>query len=308
MKYELPKEKSGYFPEVLFLLACIDNKDLNHERHNLSHPADLFLQAFNDVIECSTRVLNRIKDNNLNQRVLSNDIDSLRIDIFNLLFYSSNFIESCQSIIKSLFEVTNKNKEFSSLVREFNKSTEKYRAHTSKIINAIKHQHRRIRPFSFSWEDGLIIGYFVEGLLAPNIIGPDPQIHPKYAGLNTGISLNKEIPYHLVHLYFVSACLSTIVRKRVKPNSWGIIKNLSDEHVFNCLKEAADLDFLLLPDELSKDIPKVSVLKKQKMKLEMPSGRLPRNIAPHEATVSLDVKIGLSNRTVAPPYMLIHSD
>jgi hypothetical protein len=307
MNYELPAKITGYFPEVLSILTSIEDSAVFHGDHNLSHPGDLFLLTFNDVIECAHRLAMRVNCEVENSRITHHiddeKVDGIRIEVFNLLFYCANFIESCQSIIKSLFKDGSKDKAFTRAVREFVDNTRSYREHTSKIINLIKHQHRRIRPFSFSWENNLIFGYFVEGLLAPNVLGPDPQVHQKYNSLNTGISINRDIPYHLVNIYFASACLASVIKKYVKITNKPQI-NLPSDHVVKCLEEVSKLEFILLPDEFAKELPVITNKNEGKFCLEMPSKKTPHNAKPHLATVSLNMKIGISNRSFAPPYML----
>lgn len=307
MKYELPAKITGYFPEALSILTSIEDSAVFHEDHNLSHPGDLFLLTFNDVIECAHRLATRVncevENIRITRHIEDEKIDAIRIEVFNFLFYCANFIESCQSIIKSLFKDGGKDKAFTRAAREFTDNTRPYREQISKIINLIKHQHRRIRPFSFSWENNLIIGYFVEGLLAPNVLGPDPQVHKQYNGLNTGISINRDIPYHLVNVYFASACLASVVKKYAKIVSESH-SNLSGDHVARCLEEVSKLKLILLPDEFTKELPTITNKSEGKFCLEMPSKKTPNNTKPHPATVSLNMKIGISNRSFAPPYML----
>lgn len=306
MHYELPTKNTGYFPEVLSVLSSIEDSAVFHENHNISHPGDLFLLTFNDVIECAhrlaMRVNNEVENARITRHVENEKIDSIRIEVFNFLFYCANFIESCQSIIKSLFKDGGKDKAFTRAAREFMGSTRAYREHSSKIVNLIKHQHRRIRPFSFSWENNLIVGYFIEGLISPNVLGPDPQVHQKYHNLNTGISINRDIPYHLINIYFISACLASVVKKyaRIKNQSQS---RLSDDHVVKCFEEISKLKLTFLPDEISKELPAITRKNDGKFHIEMPSKKKPHNARLHLATVSLNLKIGISNRSFAPPYM-----
>lgn len=307
MKYELPTKLAGYYPEVLSILSSIEDSSLFHEDKNLSHPADIFLLAFNDVIECAHRLSKRVNAEvgriKSFESVGSDALDDLRIDIFNLIFYTSNFIEACQSIIKSLFMEGGKSKEFAKAVREFGENTKPYRDHTSKIINEIKHQHRRIRPFTYAGNNNLIIGYFVEGLVQPNTIGPEPKIHEKYNGVNTGISVNRDIPYHLVNIFFASACLASVIRKYAKINTIAPL-NLPGEQVVSCLGDVAKIRLMLLPDEFYKQIPSVFEHKANHFTLELPSNRKPENMAPYVANISVTARIGIRNRSIAPPYFM----
>jgi hypothetical protein len=308
--YEYPKRDSGYFPEALSVLTNIHDSCLFHEEHNLSHPGDLFLLTFNDVIECAHRLAKitniEAKRYSTTQSEGLSDIDSIRIEIFNLLFYSSNFIESCQSIIKSLFKDGAKDKNFVRASREFLDNTKAYREHTSKIINLIKHQHRRVRPFTFSWDSHLIIGYFIEGLLAPTVLGPDPQVHKPFNKLNTGISINKDIAYHVINAYYASACLTSVIKKYAKITN-DATRKIPGNHIAECLLELSNIPLLFLPDEFTKEIPVISKYKGDKFVLEIPSKKKPINEKPHSASVAVNAKMGIANRSFAPPYMPLNA-
>lgn len=304
MKFEVPSKLSGYLPEAISVLSSIEESNLFNEDKNLSHPADLFMLAFNDVMECAFRLSKRFNEEVAKTRISATaptDLNDIRFDIFNLFFYTSNFMEACQSIIKSLFKEGGKDKIFIKAVREFNDNTKNYRDHTSKIINLIKHQHRRIVPFSYSWGNNLIIGYFVEGLVAPTVIGPDPQIHPKHHGQNTGISLNFDIPFHVANIYFSSNCLSSVVKKYAKmPQSTPT--NILKDEALRCLKEISKIDLLLLPNEFNCAIPSITERKADHFLIETPSKKQPKNKIPHIANISVCARMGIKNRTIAPPY------
>lgn len=307
MKYELPTKSAGYFPEVLSLLSSIEDSCVFNEDRDLSHPADLFLLTFNDVIECAYRLSKRFNAEadrrQLHQKTEISELDDIRIDIFNLIFYTSNFIEACQSIIKSLFPDSDNGNTFTKAVREFNENTKDYRSHASKIINQIKHQHRRIRPFSYAWNNNLIIGYFIEGLVGINTIGPEPKIHSKFNDLNTGFSLNRDIPYHLVNVYFASACLASIVRKHAKINEV-FPKVLDGEHLVRCFREVEKMKVIFLPDEIKMKMPFVQERKEGKFLLEFPSAKKPENLKPHIADISVTARLGIKNLSFAPPYAM----
>jgi hypothetical protein len=307
MKFELPTKLSGYLPEAISILSSIEDINIFNEDKNLSHPADLFLLAFNDVMECAFRLSKRLNEEVDQTRISTTapaDLNDIRFDIFNLFFYTSNFIEACQSIIKSMFKEGGKDKNFIKAIREFNDNTKSYRDHTSKIINLIKHQHRRISPFSYSWSNNLIIGYFVEGLVAPTVIGPDPQVHQKYNGQNTGISLNFDIPFHIANIYFSSACLSSVIKKYTEATQPKTSNLLKDE-TLKCLKEVSKIDLIFFPNEISNEIPSITERKAENFLIEMPSRKKPKNNNLHVANISVIARIGIKNRTIAPPYLFV---
>lgn len=305
IKFEVPTKTSGYLPHVINVLCSIDDELLFNEDKNLSHPADLFLIAFDDVIECAYRLAYRLNcavhETNITSST-PNNLDDVRFDIFNLFFYTANFMEACQSIIKSLFKDGGNDKNFIKAVREFNDNTKNYRDHTSKIINLIKHQHRRINPFTFQWNNNLIIGYFVAGLVEKDTIGPDPQVHKKYNNMHTGISLNRDIPFHVANIYYASACLASVINKYLKIEDDSKGKVFLGEKTIKCLKEIAKIDLFFLPDECHAEIPVISEKENQHFLIEFPSKKKPKNKNSHTAEISVISRVGIRNRGFAMPY------
>ena len=309
MRYIIPSGSTGYFPEVLSVLMSLDDEKLFFEDKNLSHPTDLFLLAFNDVIECITNITEKLHQSTKETKITAKpptNIGEFKILTFNLLFYTANFIEACQSIIKSLFKDGGNNKEFTKAVRDFKESIKSYHDHTSKIINLIKHQHRRVCPFSATWSNNLIVGYFIEGLVAPATIGPDPQIHKNYKGCLTGISLNYEINYHLANIYFCAYSLASIIKKYSPGKTIGteIKTNIDDSAIKKCFELVSSIDLLLLPNEFLLPSPFLLKNNDNKYTIEMPGSLKPKNRKPHILNISLTSRIGIRNRSIALPYFI----
>lgn len=304
MKFELPHKDSGYYPQVITTLNGISDEMIFNIDYGLMHPVDVFLTTFNDSIESALRLTKRInsiislKTEKLDFEI--EEIDDIRVDIFNFLFFSANLIESCQSIIKSLFEKDSK--IAGKAAREFNSLTRDYRAHVSKIVNFIKHQHRRIRPITATWENQIIIGYYVEGVVEKNVIGPDPDIH---LNSNVAISLNRDIPYHVVNYYFVCSCLDTVVRKHIKSEKTPL-KNLNDNKSLSLLQEVSKIPSNYFPDEIPKGSATVTVRTHphNQVLLEYPGRKKAKNRKSHIMNISVTSTIGIRSRTLKMPYFL----
>ncbi|QFY43136.1 hypothetical protein F6R98_11310 [Candidatus Methylospira mobilis] len=307
MKFELPHRDSGYYPQVVLTLNGIPDEKIFHIEHGLMHPVDIFVTTFNDATESASRLTKRINSIILlkkeNEDIRLEEIDDIRVDIFNFLFFSANFIEACQSIIKSLFEKNSK--QAGKAAREFNGLTIEYRAHVSKIINFIKHQHRRIRPITGAWGNKIIVGYYVEGVVAANVIGPDPEVHPDS---NSAISLNRDIPYHVVNLYFMCSCLDTIVRKHIKVAQIAQ-PNLDGNKIFSLLQEISKIPLNYFPNEINKSIPLISThtSPSDRALLEYPGRKKAENRKPHNMNISLTSIMGVRSRSLKLPYSPIDS-
>lgn len=302
MKFQIPSKKTGYYPEVISLLKNMECSNAGHSELGLNHPADVFYFSFLDVIDSAERLLKRLSSDALkrkeNHTYTPGNLDNYRVDIFNLIFFSANFIEACQSILKS---VLHKDERFTKASREFKDLTSSYRSHVSKIINEIKHKHRRVRPFSSSWDANLVVGYYIEGVLPEGTLGADPLIHDDFHGMRTGFSLNRNIPYHLINIYFVSSALNSVLVK-YSGLERGECNNFSSDEIENFFDMLSDLPLLFFPDEIEMKVPSVKRHKVEGFSLELPSGRKIENRRPHIMNISLSQRIGLQARSFSLPY------
>ncbi|RPA33624.1 hypothetical protein EGC79_20335 [Shewanella vesiculosa] len=302
MKFQIPSKKTGYYPEVISLLKNMECSNAGHSELGLNHPADVFYFSFLEVIDSAKRLLERLRSDALKRKesyaYTPDNLEDYRVDIFNLIFFSANFIEACQSILKS---VLHKDERFTKASREFKDLTSSYRAHVSKIINEVKHKHRRVRPFSSSWDANLVVGYYIEGVLPGGTLGADPLIHDDFHGMKTGFSLNRNIPYHLINTYFVSSALSSVLVKYSGLNS-SKCNNFSSDEIKKCFDMLSDLPLLFFPDEIEMKVPSIKRNKAEGFSLELPSGRKIENRRPHIMNISLSQRIGLQARSFSLPY------
>jgi len=304
MKYELPQKGSGYYPPVILTLNGIADDMAFNAAHGLMHPVDVFLTTFNDSIESALRLTRRV--NSIVSSKVENpsfkieDIDDIRVDIFNFLFFSANLIESCQSIIKSLFEKDSK--LATKAVREFNGLTTEYRGHVLKIINYIKHKHRRIRPITTTWGNQIIIGYYIEGVVEKNVIGPDPDIH---LNADTAISLNRDIPYHIFNYYFICSCLNTIIKKYIKHIKISPIIP-EESKILQLLQEVNKIPSNYFPDEIFKNSVTISIRGQstEKILLEYPGKEKAKNRNQQAMDISITSTIGIRSRSLKLPYFI----
>ncbi|EGQ8127573.1 hypothetical protein ACEUKD_08540 [Vibrio diabolicus] len=303
MKYELPFKETGYLPKVVETLSGLDEQKSGHEKLQLNHPLDVFYFTFTDVIKSVSRLTSRfekdIKKRKNNSQFKPDDIEEYSVDIFNTIFYLSNFIEACQSIIKSVCHDEAKLK--TKAARQFNESTKEYRSHISTIINEIKHKHRRVNTFSYAWDNNLIIGYYIEGVAGKGVLGPDPLIHKDFNGLKTGFSLNRYIPYYIINLYHVSSCLDHVLKKYGKLGGSGF-EPRENREIVDCIEAVSRLPMLLFSDEFELKTPAVSAKSDERFLLEFPGKRKIENKKLHIADLSLGARIGMHSREITFPY------
>lgn len=304
MKFDLPNKATGFAPAVARTLVNVQPHESQHNALGLNHPADVFIFSFMNAIHSLDR-LSKAVERGSSKANKSDEtfLDDLNIDIFNMLFYSNNYIESCQSIVKSLFPADGETK-FKTVSREFLSAIKSYHSRTATIINDIKHKHRRIRAFTFSWAENAIIGYYIEGIVDEGVIGPDSAIHKPFNGMRTGFSLNTEIPYHLFHLYKTAECLDSILRKyiKAKPDESHVVGRMDE--IAKCLKQISLIPTFLLPNEFENEYATVVGKDSDRYTISLPGTRKPQNNKTVICNVKLASTIGLKARAFAPPYFL----
>jgi hypothetical protein len=302
MRYLLPNDTTAYAPPVVTLLRNLREESLCFEKHYLMHPLDVFHSVFEEVVDSGIRLSSDVADT---QRLFepernANTSDSqIRNGVFNFLFCIANFLDGCQSIIKSLSEDP---KVLSAAQGEFKQSIRTYNDHVRKLVNYIKHRHRTIRMIYGKWDRNLIVGYFIEGVVNRGAIGPDPDIHKDS---NAAISLNRDLPYHLINIYGVSAALGSILRKYgAFGDSEEASRRSNDEYPIKFIRQVANLPRHFFPDEIKMAWPEVKIKGDNGTQFEflLPSKRKPENNRPHPLSISLTSKVRSKSRTLVLPY------
>ncbi len=303
MKYTLPTEKSGFAPEIISLLNALPDEKLFHQNYQLMHPCDVYSSVFEEAVESGYRLTKDVLE--LHEKKINGSSDSeldlsIKNGVFNFIFSMGNFLDGCQSIVKSLFDST-KSKGFTTASREFSSSIKQYNDHVRKSANYIKHRHRVIRTIYGAWDKNLITGYFIEGVVAKGVVGPEPDIHK---GSNCAISLNRDIPYHLCNIFAVSAALENVVKNQFKINKTDInpYKN-NDERMLKFIDAASRLPRTFFPDEIAMNCPEISFkAKSNSAKILYPSNKKPTNMKPHDMKISLSSTMRSRSRTLKLPY------
>lgn len=302
MKYSLPNKNKCFSPEVFDLLNALPDEDLSYENHDLMHPIDIYSAVFDEVIESGFRLTNDLLEIQ-KQFALGNSIEHLdsqiRNGIFNYLFCLANFLDGCQSIIKSLSEDSKKTAKVN---KEFMKNIRSYNDHLRKIVNFIKHRHRVIRTVYAKWDENVIVGYFIEGVVSKNAVGPDPEIHKDS---KCAISLNRDIPYHLINLYSVSASLKAVIENSGVINIPEYNNYVAqDEKLTDYINLVSSIPRHFFPDEIKMDWPEIKVKKGNSplFELTIPSKRKPDNYRPHIMDISITSKVKSRSKTLVLPY------
>ncbi len=210
-------------------------------------------------------------------------------------------IDDCNGIIRSFYS-SSSDPNFKKHLKEFKKRVAPYRDHIGLIDNYIKHHQGRLRLIAFSWLNGSSIGYFVEGPVSSNGLGPVSKIHP---GENTAFSYNRDIPLHLCNLYAVSSNLAAVLHSvdnrltPLKKNDCSIEKS---SELSKALSMAACLPLSFFEDELCKSVPSITESSKR-FTVEYPTKKAKPLAIPERVRLGVTYQGDGNTRTFTMPYM-----
>jgi hypothetical protein len=143
-------------------------------------------------------------------------------------------------------------------VRHYKNAIKPYRQCVAPIVNRVKHEHGQLRLVVFSDERTRVPGYYVEGVQAGGVVGPDPKIHPG----NTALSFNRDLRFHFVHLFEIGnalkAALSPALRALGIRTTGRVVQNQSAAFLA-VAERLAGLGTTVFPDEVRKSSPHVRV-------------------------------------------------
>lgn len=297
LKYKLPNVNGSYLPNLYEFLAGIDEEKLYYKEHGLLHPADIYIEVFDEVVRSGTTLLKALEEmKNDSSKRKDENFYSL---ILGFLFSISNYIDGCQSITKTFYPKGSK--LIGKVNRDFKGQCGTYIDYVNSKVNYIKHRHRKLVTCLFQWEKEFVVAYYIAGIVDDDLIGPDPDLHEDP---NCAISLNWDIPFHISNIYFVGAHLEAVLRGELKlkskPN--GLSKSRNQEKYRSFLLMASSLTRNLLPDEIYKKQAVVKALDSGGAELSYPSKVQINNRSPHVMNMTMTTNIGITARGFVAPY------
>jgi hypothetical protein len=142
-------------------------------------------------------------------------------------------------------------------------------AHTSNIVNAIKHENRQLKFFALFNDYHAILGYFLEGVDEKGRILPDRNIHipvrSKYdpsTGFDTAFSFNRDLRYLFWGIYFISHHLANAIYRitGTAPPVEAPQQGKTDQIIAGVANRIMTLPMRFYSDELKKDIPTIKLM------------------------------------------------
>lgn len=196
-------------------------------------------------------------------------------------------LDDCKGVLRSFFPDTD-SRDFKRVLAGFKAAVEPYRNHIGNIDNHLKHNQGRLRAISFQWPGNACLGYFVEGVVAPDTVGPSPQVHPDS---NSAFSFNRNIPFHISGVFFVGAALATqlhVVDRRLTLLPASKLDSAAPDDWTRLIEEVANLPDMYFPGEAKSGIPRIRWSARAGGSIEYPSSRrrMPEPPNPSRVTVS----------------------
>jgi len=180
------------------------------------------------------------------------EILSAQLELLNSLMAH---LDDCKLILQSQF-ASNGDYRKSPIVSQFWSRVRPYKDHLERIVNHIKHNQGRLRPFAFYARKLSYLGYYVEGVDHNGKLGPELSIHKRGKG---AFSFQRDIRYHLVHIYWISERLALALDGILGLGGLRTQHKRDQTRILSIATRVQSLSKEFFPDEIMKPVPKVIV-------------------------------------------------
>lgn len=293
-------------PPAVFSLHRCDPSKLFHEVQMKRHPLAAYNVSIAAVAKRFGSVLNALEalkfDRSTEMPIKAGEDSTLLEATDHLLDSLMEHMEDCEKIIASFFEdptqKTNKKK-----IEHYKRKVNPYRDFIGRIDNFIKHHQGRLRLITFYDAVSVFPGYYIEGLVAPGVIGPAPGIHP---GGNSAFSYARDLRFHMVNVFGVSRYLSNfledlgvLLTQDSLPTPTTPIQ--TDGTWADTLKRIASIAPVFYPDEVKKPLPSI-IFTSDEVSIRFPNNATERNSFPGGTRVVSSIAGDGVTRSFKIPY------
>jgi len=248
-------------PNILGLLESDFQVPLYYLDHELRHPLAIFNISYSTVIEKFHGVVGALYQAAIEKPFLDPSKytwdNQLLANQKDLLYALMEYYEDCENILACFIHPNEKRSE-NQQFKQFKKNTKEYRDHIGKVVNTIKHRQGRLRSIVILNDQIAMPGYYIEGPLAENTIGPDQVVHPGGKG---AFSFARDLRYHFFNFYGVAEFLAKAI-KNIIGTSYTPGSNKTERpnlHILELAKGIAEIPLAFYPDEIVKPVPTVVV-------------------------------------------------
>ncbi len=121
-------------------------------------------------------------------------------------------LEDCANIARVFFPKDESTKK-EPLLREILEQLKPYRDTVDRIVNAMKHRQARLGLFQATNSMVTLHGYSVQGLIGPDLIGPDLTVHNKNSRGPKAFSFSSDLRKYFCTVYAVGHHLANFVKR-----------------------------------------------------------------------------------------------
>lgn len=258
-------------PEVALLLRGIPQSRSYHDSYRLRHPSAIYHLSLERLVPRFNRVIEDFQSLAViftRQSRPPEDFTWLA-SVEPLLYAVLEHIEDCQNVLLCLFPDA-KSAKRDNAFKHYNAEVKRYRKPLAKIVNAIKHGSRHLRPCIMYDSRRVVPGYFVEGMVAADVVGPDPDFHPHG---DSAISLWRDRKRLFCTIFLVARKLQKAVEcicPGTEPRALEETRFPVSRDYFLLASELSMFPDLVFPNEIHDDVPFVKICEgEQKSSLQI---------------------------------------
>lgn len=284
--------------QAAIVLGALKKYKFYNTDFSLRHPLAIYNISISAVITSMSFLLDTVNRlNSISARELQNEENNKALISATDQYLDSimEHMDDCLNIIKSLYGQKNE-KKYKKSCRVFNQHIKSFRDHIAKQVNHIKHSQARIRLIVFYNKSIYVPGYFIEGVLPDEVIGPHPVVHP---GSNSAFSYSREIRHSLCGIFFISNYLANIIKAEMPIKAKGALDK--NKELGELILKISGIGNVFFPDEYKKPIPNIKITSST-ITIEYPCKRACLTAFPPQ----MKVKLGFMGDGVTKTFKMPH--
>lgn len=255
-------ENKANLPAQECLANLPENVQLYHGDHQSRPPLGIYNVSVHQCVSSFTRVLDLLLDEeSAGKSFYTKDNSAWEFEILQrydgLLDALMEHMEDCLNVLLCFFP-DKKSRKSDLIIKAYEKNVGFYRDHIGRVDNHIKHNQGRLRVVGMRNDAHFVLGYFVEGVDENGVLVPYKPIHGEK---NSAFSFNRDLRFHLAHLFFVSSHLETALESLLPSVPRRCTADGSGE-MYSLIQKIANLPRQVFPNEVNLDWPKLSVVPK----------------------------------------------
>jgi hypothetical protein len=251
-------DHAGLHPEAAAKLHALSAVESRHVEFDLRPPLAAYCGSLQDVVFAFQAAINAIDDVRRTAPWSSHDEHWDRryvLAVENLLYCMVEHIDTCTGALSCFFPGDFRKHP---VYKQWDKDVRLYRSRVATIVNAVKHNQRRMRGIVMYDQTESVPGYYVEKIGSDSdgneMAHADPLIHPKG---NTAISTHRDLRLHLAQLFqigrYLSNALSGLATSETRPPD----RKGADEQLFEIVRRVSGLPTYFFFDEVNQPVPAV---------------------------------------------------